>query len=119
MGLSALLVNRCTLERWATRTADANYTLQTPGFASVSTGVPFNLQEKSGRWTPSPHGEELTFDAVGYFSPGLDIRPDPASSRQMDRIVLTSPDTGAVYYVLAVLDQVGRQKLKKVLLRRE
>lgn len=119
MSLLRMLVNRCTIERWTPRTVADDYTLSESNFASVATQQPCNLQERAGRTTSTPHGEEVSFDAVLYVLPECDLRPRAQDPKKGDRIVMTLPDTGAIYYVRAVLDQTGREKFKKAFLSRE
>lgn len=119
MSLSSLLVNTCTVQRWASRErSGTDYTLEPVGgsYVEQGTGVPCSIQEKSGNESTTIGGLKVSFNAIGYFEPGVDLRMKSADNQGADRVVLTSPGTGAVYYVVGVVDQVGRQKFRKAFL---
>ena len=119
MSLSSLLVNTCTVQRWASRARSASdYTLEPIGgsYEELTTGVPCNIQEKGGNESVTIAGLKVSFNAVAYLEPGVDLKMKSADNQGADRVVVTSPATGAVYYVVGVVDQVGRQKFKKAFL---
>lgn len=116
MSLGGLLINRCAIERWATREPGSDFTFDGTGsYQVVATGVKCAIQERSVKQNRHIGGQSVEFNAVGYFKPGLDLRPSSSDPAHGDRIRVTG---GGLYYVRGVTDQVGHAKLLTVYLER-
>lgn len=113
--MNHLLVNSCEIRRWSDRepTAENNYE-PTADFVPVCSGVRYNLQVKGGTEVMTIGGQQIVFDAVGYFGPGTSLRAKPGHAEN-DQI--KDDATCAVYQVVAVFDQVGRGAFFKALLK--
>ena len=111
--MSGLLVNTATIARW-TRTLGSDLTYDAPSWSTVATGVACNLQERGARGMATVARSQVQYDAVGYFPPETDLRPDASDKAEGDRVTVG----GKIYTVVAVLDQVGRGAFLKALLRR-
>ena len=112
MSLSGLLTQRATIERWA-RTVD-DYGEVTPSWASSSTDVPCLVQQRNGKIADTPAGREYEFSAVGFFKPGVDIKPQASDNADGDRVVVDS----ATYEVRGVGDETGKGKMLTAYLER-
>jgi hypothetical protein len=84
-------------------------------YATVATNVKCNIQETAGRQLTTPGGGHIVTNAVGYFLFDADVRPSSADASGAGDVVVL--ESGARFEVLAVVDQVGRQKFKKAFLR--
>lgn len=113
--MTHLLVNRCTILRWSEREPTAaNHFEPTADYIAIATGVRCNIQVGSGSETATAAGQQVTFDAVGYFAIGTDLQARPGHAENDQ---LLDEATGARYQVAAVFDQAGRQRFWKALLR--
>lgn len=120
MSVASLLTQLCDIERWTPRTPSVtDYTLDPvageSNFTAVATDVKCAIQEKGATKKSSVGGRSITFDAVGYFATGLDLRPDSADAAHDDRVRVTG---GGLYYVRGVTDQTGRGAMLTVYLER-
>jgi hypothetical protein len=59
-------------------------------------------------------GRDYEFDAMGFFKPGVDIKPQADDGGNGDRLSLGS----ATYQVRGVADETGRNKMLTVYLER-
>lgn len=105
MSLRNLLKHRCTIRR---STPVNNDGVMQPAWSDVARCVPCLVQEGQGGLKRSASGEFLQYDAIGYFAPGTDIRPQAKHDRS-DRLIMESPTRvkGARYTVLLVTDEAG------------
>lgn len=106
-----LLIQSATVQRWSNREPGEDFTLS-PAWDAVATGIPCNVQEKSGQVVGGANGQSVSYTAVGYFLPGADVHPDPADENLGDRLIVD----GKVYQVRAVTDQTGRGAFLKAYL---
>ena len=110
-----LLTRTCTIQRWATREPDSEG-ITRPSFSNVATAVPYARQEKSGRYLSPDDSRQIEYSSVAYFAFDADIQPGVGDSLgERDRIV--DDDDSKTYYVVGVVDQVGLEEFKKVLLK--
>lgn len=112
MSLTGLLTQRCTIQRWA-RTVD-DYGEMSPSWSNSSTDVPCLVQQKNARMKFESAGRDYEFDAMGFFKPGVDIKPQADDGGNGDRLSLGS----ATYQVRGVADETGRNKMLTVYLER-
>lgn len=118
MSAEALMINRCTVERWSPRTAGSDYTLDTTGWASNATDVRCLIQDRTAVEVRTIGGVTVRFNAVGFFPQSADLRPILPSAPEGDRIVLTTPSGGGAYYVRGVTDEAGHRHMKTVYLEK-
>jgi len=115
MSAKSLMVHRCTIQRNTPGNTDG---VLVDNWADLATGVRCLVQEKSGTVKPTPAGQGLEYDAVGFFLPGQDIRPRGVDD-QRDRIVMTKPASPAtVFLVKLVVDRSGFQNHLTAYLKR-
>ncbi len=105
MSLGQLLVQTCSIHRWSPRSVGADGTLDAGGYQQLVTGVPCNVQEKTGRVKKTVAGQVVEFSAVGFFQPETDLRARASGGNHEDLIVM---DSGARYTVKGVTDETGR-----------
>lgn len=110
-----LFGNECEILRWRDRepTADNHYE-PTADFVPVCSGVRYSLQVKGGTEEVTIGGQQVVFEAVGYFPFETSLRAKPGGAEN-DRIRDTS--TCATYQVVAVFDQTGHGEFLKALLK--
>ena len=117
MSLQSLLSQRCTIRR-----PNVSHTngLTSVSFADVATDVPCLVQENSGVSRQDNGGRVLTLDAVGFFLPSVDIRPDAGDPALCDVIELTAPAgmNGRKYAVRIVAEESGKLAVRTVDLER-
>lgn len=114
MSVRAMLVQTATIARWSSRTPGSDLQVR-PDWAIVEAGVRCNVQVKGAVHSGTVDGIQVTWDAVGYFPAGTDLRPQVSdANKHGDRVTVD----GATYQVRAVHDQVGRSAFLKALLKR-
>lgn len=74
--------------------------------ADAATDVRCRIEQEHGRMAPAQAGLAQTYDALGLFPRGTDIRPG-ADDVKPDEIVVTSPNELTRYRVLSVADEAG------------
>lgn len=119
MSLTSLFTQQVAVERWGTRAGGDDYVVR-PDWGGVTTDVPCSIQDRGAALSETVAGRNVRFNAVGYFAPGVDLKPGVGDNAHGDRLTVTrGAGLGAVYQVRAVLDQTGRGALVKALLERE
>ncbi len=104
MSLRSLLAHRCTVER--NTPTNTNGELRA-SWSDNATDVACLIQEGRGRVRGTDAGEGLEYDAIGFFMPDADIKPQGGDDRK-DRITVTTPATNVQYLVEKVGDEAGR-----------
>lgn len=104
MSFRSLLTHRCTIERNTPANTDGELRAS---WADNATDVPCLIQEGRGRVQGTQAGEGLQYDAIGFFLPDADIKPQGGDDRK-DRITVTTPVTNVKYLVEKVGDEAGR-----------
>lgn len=115
MSLQSMLRHRCTIQR--NTSTNVNGVL-TPSWSTIDTGVPCLVQEGAGRVRSTSAGFGLEFDAIGFFMPWVNLRPQ-GNHDAGDRILMTLPASpGTTYLVLKAGDEAGQGTHLEVYLQR-
>lgn len=111
MSLRSLLSQTCTIKRAAVTVGSTG--LPAVAYTNTSTLVPCLLQGKSGKTVNGANGLDITFDAVLFVQPGVDVRPQQGTGDHPDQIVIGS----VTYTVQAVVDRSGKANHKTCYLK--
>ncbi len=114
MSYNSLLTNRCTIERYTSVNTDG---VVVKKWAELATNVHCLLQETSGRMLQQAGGQGLFVDADLYLKIGQDVKPRTTDDSK-DRIIMTKPNTGAIFLVEVVVDSSGQVHHLQALLKR-
>ena len=111
MSLRSLLSQTCTIKRAAITVGSTG--LPAVSYSDSSAGVPCLLQGKSGRTVNTANGLDITFDAILFVLPEVDVRPQQGAGDHPDQVVIS----GATYTVQAVVDRSGKANHKTCYLK--